>query len=150
MHACGTAALPTTSALDRKHRHRGAPHMKPATVILPLTVGLAIVGAFFAGRYVGAYDAGKLHARGAQLQFASERADRLHFSGAIAGLLRESKTAEALRVVEQQARVDAPAVQECLQASGCKRWVSASEERSEVLKHYADVYGRDRHAEGAK
>lgn len=115
--------------------------MKALTLILPFTVAAAIAGAFFAGRYVGSYDAEKLHARSLQFQAAFESADRLYIVGFVADLLKSSKSDEALRALEQYAQIQAPAVQACLKAPGCSWWVAGSEERRTVLERYVNTYG---------
>jgi hypothetical protein len=115
--------------------------MKALNLILPFSVAIAVSGAFFAGRYIGEYDAEKLHAGSLQLQLATESADRLYIVGAVADLLKNSKSAEALRALEQYAKVQAPAVQECLKAADCSCWVAASEEHRAALKRYVSIYG---------
>ena len=115
--------------------------MKTLRLLLPLSVAVAIAGAYFAGRYVGDYDSKKLHARALQLETATESADRLYVAGAVADLLRNSKSAEALQVLEQYASIQAPAVNECLKSPSCSGWVAVSEERRTALKRYARTYG---------
>ena len=115
--------------------------MKALNLILPIAVAVSVAGAYFAGRYVGDYDAQKMHARAGGLQVSSERADRLYIAGRVADLLKDSKSLDALRVLEQFARLDAPAVDECMKASDCSWWIAASEERRIALERYVKAYG---------
>ena len=124
--------------------------MKALNLVLPLVVAASIAGAFFAGRYVGSYDAQQVHARATGLTVASESADRLYIAGGLADLLKNSKSLDALRVVEQYARVQAPTVGECLNTPGCSGWIASSEERRTALKRYVNTYGGSESSGGVK
>jgi len=115
--------------------------MKPLNLILPITVAVFVAGAYLAGRYVGDYDAQKIHALAGKLQASSESANLLYIAGAVADLLKDSKSSDALRVLEQYARVQAPAVDACLKASDCSWWAAATEERRVALQRYVKTYG---------
>ena len=115
--------------------------MKPLKFILPIAVAVSVAGAYLAGRYVGEYDAQKLHARAGKLQALSESASQLYIVGAVADLLKDAKSLDALRVLEQYARVQAPAVDACLKAPNCSWWVAASDERRISLERYVKAYG---------
>ena len=114
--------------------------MKALNLILPIAAAVSVTGAYFAGHYVGSYDAQKMHVRANGLQDSSERADRLYFAGKIADLLRDSKSVDALRVLEQFARIDAPAVDKCMKASDCSWWIAATQERRTALDRYVKAY----------
>jgi hypothetical protein len=115
--------------------------MKALNFVLPVAVAASIAGAFFAGRYVGGYDAERRHVRSQELQHASESADRLYVVGATADLLKDSKPSEAIRTLEQYAQVQAPRVEQCLKSPACSWWLAASEEHRVALRRYVNIYG---------
>jgi hypothetical protein len=115
--------------------------MKALNFVLPVAVAASISGAFFAGRYVGSYDAEKLHVRSDDLQHASESAERLYVAGVTADLLKDSKPSEALHTLEQYAQVQVPRVELCLKSPACSWWLAASEEHRVALRRYVNIYG---------
>lgn len=115
--------------------------MKALNLVLPVAVAASIAGAFIAGRYVGGYDAERLHVRSKELQFASESADRLYIVGAVADLLKDSKSSEALHALERYAQVQVPQVEKCLKTPACSWWLAASEEHRAALRRYVNIYG---------
>jgi len=115
--------------------------MKALNFVLPVAVAASIAGAFFAGRYVGGYDAEKLRVRSEDLQYASESAERLYVVGVTADLLKDAKPSEALHMLEQYAQVQVPRVEQCLQSPACSWWLASSEEHRVALRRYVNVYG---------
>lgn len=83
--------------------------MKVANFLLPV-----VVTAYLAGQYVGRLDAERHLAQTFPLQAASESADRLFIAGAVADFLKDAQPAEALRITQQYASVQADTVKACL------------------------------------
>ena len=108
--------------------------MKITSLVLYGAVTISIVGAFFAGRYIGTTDADQRYAQTTRVQAASTRSDILYIAGSLAELLRAGKSTDALRIVEQYARLQVPSVSECLNEPSCAFWAAASEDRRTRMK----------------
>ena len=115
--------------------------MKIPSLVLYTSIATAIVGAFFAGQYMGRIDAEKLYARVVRVQTGAESTDSLYIAGAVADLLRDAKPSEALRVVEQYAQLRAPSVADCIAAPDCAWWAASSVERQTRIKGLVAKYG---------
>ena len=96
--------------------------MNVTSLVLYVSVAAALAGAYIAGRYVGTSDAERIYAQVAHVQSASNSSNTLYFAGSVAELIQADKSAEALRVVEFYARLQAPAVSECLAEASCAFW----------------------------
>ena len=98
-------------------------------------------GAFFAGNYIGSYDAQKRASASAHTAVAQQNARDLLIFGKVVDLLHESKSPEALQVLEQFARLQVPAVAECLGSRECEWWLPQAKETQEALRRYVSAYG---------
>jgi hypothetical protein len=115
--------------------------MRATSVLLPVLVVAAVGGAFFAGNYIGSYDAQKRASASAHILVAQQNAHDLFILGKVADLLHESKPTEALQLLEQFARLKVPAVTECLGSRECEWWLPQAKETQEALRRYLSAYG---------
>ena len=119
--------------------------MKLATVILCTIVLVAVGGAFLSGRYVGAFDAERRFREASTEIYAADSAQKLYVVGAAAELIRNSQTAEGLRILEQYAQLQAKSVAGCLNSVACTEHFAGTEEyRVRLLalaSHYASAAG---------
>ena len=115
--------------------------MRATSVILPVLVVAAVGGAFLAGNYIGSYDAQKRASASAHTAVAQQSARDLLILGKVADLLHESNSLEALQVLEQFARLQVPAVTECLGSRECEWWLPRAKEAQEALRRYLSTYG---------
>jgi hypothetical protein len=109
-------------------------------LILPLLVLLAICGSFFAGHYIGRYDAEKHHSAAMKFVQAAESAGKLRVFASVASLLRESKYDQAIRVLELSAELQVAATLECLSSANCAWLVAPTAESRETLQRLAAAY----------
>ena len=107
--------------------------MRVPSIILPIVVAFAIGGAFFAGRYIGGYDADKRHVIAMKTEYAAQSADKLRILSATTELLRASKVAEAIRLADQFASLQVPTITECLSSASCASWIAPTAESRETL-----------------
>ena len=115
--------------------------MKITSLVLYSAVATSIVGAFFAGRYVGTADADRRHAQVTRIQAASNSSNNLYIAGSLAELLQAGKSTDALLVAEQYARLQVSTVSECLNEPSCAFWAAASEVRRTRMKDLVVTYG---------
>src|SRR4051812_11566164 len=90
-----------------------------AAFLIPLLVGLALVGAYAGGRYVGAQDTIK-SAQQALLDLDSAgTAEALVMIGAVRARLREGQATEADAILLRYAALKAPALLDCSNRRTC-------------------------------
>ena len=122
--------------------------MRFTSIVIPVLVASSICGAYFAGRYIGEYDAEKLHSSSAKTEPAFCASGTLQIVGAAIDFLHDSKSPEATRVLEQYAKLQVPAVAECLKSPECSPWVAPTSDSRATLQRYVAAY-RDAPASAA-
>ena len=99
---------------------------------VPVLVGVAIAGAFFSGKYVGAHDHATVVAVAAEINRADESALRLVIAHAAATSIREGKAGDALRVLDQFAQLQVENVAGCLNREACASWLGSPQRQAEL------------------
>jgi hypothetical protein len=93
--------------------------MRITSLILPITVCLAIVGGYVAGYYMGEAD-GREAGAGAMFNLdASRSAEALVLASNVRQALRESKQAQAEHAVIRYAALKVPSLVACQSSSDC-------------------------------
>jgi hypothetical protein len=93
--------------------------MRIQALVIPALIVLSVVGSFFAGRFVGSYDAEKkLSTLPAELSGQQSVATLFVLNNAIQRL-QESRAEEAERILEQYAQVQIPGVIACSKSAMC-------------------------------
>ena len=93
--------------------------MRVTNLILPVTVCLAIAGAFVAGYYVGESDGRDTGAGVAFNREASRSAEAFMLASSVRQALRESKPAQAELVVVRDAALKVPSLLGCQASPDC-------------------------------
>jgi len=114
--------------------------MRITSIVIPVLVASSVCGAFFAGRYIGEYDAEKRHSLSAKTEPAFYASGTLQIVGAAIDLLHDSKSSEATRVLERYAKLQVPVVAECLNSPECSPWVAPTTESRATLQRYVGAY----------
>ena len=104
-------------------------------------VAFAIGDAFFAGHYIGGYDANKHHVIAMKTEYAAQSAGKLRILSATAELLRASKVAEASRLADQFASLQVATITECFSSARCASWVAPTAESRETLIRQVAEHG---------
>jgi len=88
--------------------------------------------AYFAGVYVGSYDAKKLYGSVLEQSHAEESGERLWMMHKAAVLLREKRPEEALRVLDQFSDIYVVSVSKCLDAPECASRLGSTQRQMEL------------------
>src|SRR6188768_4246411 len=97
--------------------------MRIASIILPVAVTVAVLGAYAAGRYIGQHDEQKVVAGAISNLDASRSAEGFMLASTAREALRESKPETAELVLVRYAALKAPALMECSASPACVAWV---------------------------
>jgi hypothetical protein len=93
--------------------------MRTTNLLLSIIFGVAVIGAFFAGHYMGENEGREA---GAGVMFnldASRSAEAIVLAGSVRQALRESQPAKAELAVVRYAALKAPSVAACLSSPEC-------------------------------
>jgi hypothetical protein len=101
-------------------------------MVMALIVAVGLAGAYYAGQFVGAHDRDKLHAESSETARADESAFRLQVAHATATAIRDGKPTEALRVLDNLAKMNAETVAECLKKPACANWLGSAQRQTEL------------------
>ena len=108
--------------------------LRATAIILPIVTVLAVGGAYFAGHYVGRYDADKRNLAAMKLVSADQSAKELRVLVAISDLIQQSKISEATRVLDLFASLQVPIVSDCLSKQDCASWIAPTVELRDTLQ----------------
>jgi hypothetical protein len=98
--------------------------MRTSTLVVPILVGVAIAGAYVAGRYVGKHDTIKATHQIVHELDSSNTAEVLFMIGAVRERLREGRPADADAVLLKYAALKAPALLDCAEGRTCTQFAS--------------------------
>jgi hypothetical protein len=93
--------------------------MRITDIVVPVTVCVAIVGAYVAGHYMGEFDGREAGADAMFNQDASRSAEAFIVASSIRQALRESKPDKAERVAVRFAALKAPSLVACSKSPDC-------------------------------
>ena len=110
-------------------------------ILLPLVVLVALCCSFFAGHYIGRYDAESHQAAAFRIAQAAESANSLKLFGSAAVLMRQSKYDQATRLLEQLASLQVPETNKCLSSKQCSWLAAPTPEAREALQRLVSEYG---------
>jgi hypothetical protein len=116
--------------------------MKVRTLLVPGLAGAAVVAAYFCGVYIGSYDAKKLYANLMEQSHAEESGERLWMMHKAAVLLREKRSDDALRVLDQFSDVYVASVAKCLEAPECASRLGSAQRQMElrdIVRYHSKV-----------
>jgi hypothetical protein len=106
--------------------------MKVRTFLVPGLAGAAVVAAYFAGMHVGSDDANKLYSKVMEQSHAEENGERLWMMHKAAVLLREKRSEDALRVLDQFSDIYVASVAECLDVPECAARLGSARRQMEL------------------
>lgn len=99
--------------------------MRIQNLLLPLTVLIAVGGAFAAGHYIAGHDAEKASRSAAALIQAEHAAETFKLVSSARLALQTSKPEQATQLLTSWAALQAPALIECSATPECAAWVGA-------------------------
>ena len=99
--------------------------MRIRNLLLPLTVMIAVGGAFTAGHYIARYDAEKAARSAVGLIQAEHAAETFKLANSARLALQASKPEEAAQILARWAALKAPSLIDCSAKTDCAAWVGA-------------------------
>lgn len=113
--------------------------LKFMRLLTPVLAGCAVIGAYYAGRYVGAHDQVNIYGGAERLRQSDDSASRLWVAHMATEFFREGKPSEALSVLDGEARLQAQVVVACLNRADCAGSLGSPERQAELRK-FAGAY----------
>ncbi|SHM54009.1 hypothetical protein [Rhizobacter sp. OV335] len=118
-------------------------NLRPITAVaFPAAGAIFIGGAFFAGHYIGRHDAEQRQALATAWEQGADAAEKLRVAESALALLRESKSADAARVLDQYAQRQVQPVSTCFKSPDCATWMAMTAEARTMLQGF--VFARER------
>jgi hypothetical protein len=108
---------------------------------VPLLVGAALVGAFYAGQYVGSYDEHKKHELIEKRAEPFQGVDQLRRLGPLVQMLQAGRVSDVDRVLKLYVSSLAPSVKGCAADPVCRYLEMGSKEQEAELRGYLDAAG---------
>lgn len=100
--------------------------MRIQNLLLPLTVLIAVGGAFAAGHYIARHDAEEATRSAITLIQTEHAAETFKLTNSARLALQESKPEQATQLLTTWAALQAPALMQCHTSPACAAWIGSS------------------------
>jgi hypothetical protein len=100
--------------------------MRIQSLLLPLTVLIAVGASFAAGHYIARHDAGKATRSAVALIQAEHAAETFKLTNSARLALMGSKPEQATQLLTTWAALQAPALMQCHTSPACAAWMGSS------------------------